>query len=356
MYSIYNQTAAKYVGVVNNQSGSAVQLVSSGSSDYAKWHIIDLGGGRYSFQNIGSSLLMNLKGGSTGNWSEIIQWGSSGNYGWNEIFSLILVSSGNNPAPTPQPSPNPVQPALLKPTLNANGVYEGMTVPANQTFSVSGQYYSGTTHLYLKMRRTSPNETNQRLNTLVEASGGNWWHTIPANLMKLGTYNLSIRAARSVSEQNCNDYDCKNHSDTTITIYVKAVGAPQTVLNWIDSSVGTQYGNGQCVILINAYLTKFWNITTAGKGINSAYQIPNMTFPTGWRKIPYYQGFIPQPGDIAIWNQYYNGSSIHGHTAIIISATECSMVTLDQNWGNLSAQKVYNHTYTGFWGVIRPIY
>src|SRR5699024_7756443 len=64
-------------------------------------------------------------------------------------------------------------------------------------------------------------------------------------------------------------------------------------------------------------------------------------------------GFVPEPGDIAVWGADLNSSGT-GHVAIVLSANENSFVSMDQNWPQGSACKQVTHTYNKFWGVIRP--
>jgi hypothetical protein len=142
---------------------------------------------------------------------------------------------------------------------------------------------------------------------------------------------------------------------------LERVGAPQNVLDWIEKSKGKKYGEDEeCVIYINYYLTEFWGMTTAGK-INSAYQIFDtsmITFPEGWR-IEYTEGFVPQPGDIAVWGQNWYSGSKHGHVAIVVEGSTKDQVVVYDQWDGRGAvgQSIYTHANRkNFLGVIRPAY
>jgi uncharacterized repeat protein (TIGR02543 family) len=114
-------------------------------------------------------------------------------------------------------------PPLTPSTLNANGVWDGMTVPANRDFAVGGTFATGegAHSLYLRLRRTSPNESTPRINTPVNWGVSSWDYIIPADQLTPGEYNLNIRVARSAVEQHCENWDCANHRDTTIRIIVE---------------------------------------------------------------------------------------------------------------------------------------
>lgn len=131
---------------------------------------------------------------------------------------------------------------------------------------------------------------------------------------------------------------------------------------WALSKVGQridtdgQYG-AQCVDLIVQYCKENFGWNPQGSGNAEAYRtvaLPN----SSWTRIQNTPEFVPQPGDIAIWNPTESNGNC-GHVAIVISATVSSFVSVDQNWVNFSltngsaAAKV-THTYSGFWGVIRP--
>lgn len=126
----------------------------------------------------------------------------------------------------------------------------------------------------------------------------------------------------------------------------------------IGKSIDTdgQYG-AQCVDLIVQYCNTNFGWNPQGTGNAEAYRtvkLPN----SSWQRIQNTPDFIPQPGDIAIWNPA-SSNGYCGHVAIVISANINSFVSVDQNWYNSNSTKgspaaKVTHNYTNFWGVIRP--
>jgi len=105
------------------------------------------------------------------------------------------------------------------------------------------------------------------------------------------------------------------------------------VTAWFDQVVNARQsvGNGQCVGLINGYLTRFWGVTTAGHGINSAYQMwttNGLDFlkDLGFQKIPRTSGFEVRTGDILVWS-----GGTDGHTGIATSTSTGTFNTVEQN-------------------------
>ncbi|MDR0469432.1 MAG: CHAP domain-containing protein [Peptococcaceae bacterium] len=127
-------------------------------------------------------------------------------------------------------------------------------------------------------------------------------------------------------------------------------------LGWALSQVGNMIGNGQCTRLAEAYTWQFFGFFPK----TTPKDYPSIDLPDGWEKIKHYPGFIPSPGDIAIWvpgrgSWGWIGDS--GHTAIILSATDTLITSVDQNFttsGNGSPAEIITHTYDSFWGVLRP--
>lgn len=122
---------------------------------------------------------------------------------------------------------------------------------------------------------------------------------------------------------------------------------------WAKAQVGKSinhdglYG-AQCVDLIQAY---YAFLGEKSPSIN-AYRYASVSLPSGWTRIKYYSGFVPQPGDIAIWT--YSTSS-NGHAAIITSATSSKMYVVEQNGSQgYTRTHSYGYSYGTFYGVIRP--
>ena len=127
-------------------------------------------------------------------------------------------------------------------------------------------------------------------------------------------------------------------------------------VEWAKAQVGSMIGNGQCTRLVEAYAWQFFGVNF----YSVPKEYPAAELPDGWQKIQYYPGFIPSPGDIAIWEPgrgSWGWINELGHTAIVISATESEIVSVDQNWtasGDGSAAQIITHRYNSFWGVLRP--
>lgn len=135
---------------------------------------------------------------------------------------------------------------------------------------------------------------------------------------------------------------------------------PQEGANWALAQVGRwidtdgAYG-AQCVDLIVEYCKANFGWNPQGSGNAEAYRRVNLP-NSSWQRIQNTPEFIPQPGDIAIWNPA-ESNGYCGHVAIIISADINSFVSVDQNLkgsANGSAAEKTTHNYKNFWGVIRP--
>lgn len=135
----------------------------------------------------------------------------------------------------------------------------------------------------------------------------------------------------------------------------------QQAVDWAKAQIGKwrdydgKYG-AQCVDLFNFYVQEVFGVRPYDYfAVAYAYQLSSRNVPSGWQKIQNTPDFLPQPGDIAIWNSNHGGT---GHVAIIVSATLTSFVSIDQNWVNSSkngsAAAQVTHNYNNFWGVIRP--
>ncbi|MDR1810037.1 MAG: Ig-like domain-containing protein [Prevotella sp.] len=96
------------------------------------------------------------------------------------------------------------------------------------------------------------------------------------------------------------------------------------------------YGS-QCVDLVKYVCGTYFNHTISGNA-NSYDQLSK--FPAGSQKIPYYDSFVAQPGDIFVFITKTNGSCwglvdgvCYGHTGIIESGDEANIKTLETNAG-----------------------
>ena len=140
-----------------------------------------------------------------------------------------------------------------------------------------------------------------------------------------------------------------------LTAFAQTGGKTQTdAVNWAKAQVGKaldydgQYG-AQCVDLI-AYYYKYLGNTTPG---GNAKDYATNALPSGWKRIANYNGFVPSPGDIAVWKQ---GTSGYGHVGIVISANLSNLTVVDQ-YGSTDQKThttTYKYSWGGFYGVIRP--
>ncbi len=124
-------------------------------------------------------------------------------------------------------------------------------------------------------------------------------------------------------------------------------------VDWANSQIGKSLDydgvyDAQCVDLIKYYYSYLGVSPVSGNGCDYATN----SRPSGWSRIQYYSGFVPQPGDIAVWT--YTTSS-NGHVAIITSANASTMYVVEQNGStHVTRSHSYSYSYGTFYGVIRP--
>ncbi|MDR1891974.1 MAG: CHAP domain-containing protein, partial [Oscillospiraceae bacterium] len=111
------------------------------------------------------------------------------------------------------------------------------------------------------------------------------------------------------------------------------------------------YG-AQCVDLISYYYDYLGVPHPPGNAIDFAWN----TLPSGWQRLWNTASFVPQPGDIVVWD---DGG--YGHIAIVVSNngnSTSSFQSVDQNWvgggPNGSAGALVNHNYSNVYCFIRP--
>lgn len=114
------------------------------------------------------------------------------------------------------------------------------------------------------------------------------------------------------------------------TAYADTPRTQQDAINWAMSKVGgildyDKKHGAQCVDLINYYYQFFGLPVIYGH----AYHFANNRLPDSrWVRYVYYNGMVPQPGDIAV-----SKNLDYGHVAIVIDATANQMGIVDQNGG-----------------------
>lgn len=114
------------------------------------------------------------------------------------------------------------------------------------------------------------------------------------------------------------------------------------------------YG-AQCVDLIKAYLNKVFGIKPGSWG-NAKYYWLNFEkhseLVKNFTKIKNTASFVPQKGDIMVWDG--NQGNGCGHVAICTGEGDTSeFYSYDQNWNGKAMHKV-KHGYDNVYGVLRP--
>lgn len=121
---------------------------------------------------------------------------------------------------------------------------------------------------------------------------------------------------------------------------------------------GTDYDGAygvQCVDLIKLYLDKVFGIK-AGSWGNAKYYWLNFEkiseLKNSFTKISNTASFVPQKGDIMVWNGKVGSGC--GHVAICTGkGTTSYFYSYDQNWNGKKMHKV-KHGYDNVYGVLRP--
>jgi hypothetical protein len=97
-----------------------------------------------------------------------------------------------------------------------------------------------------------------------------------------------------------------------------------------------------------AYYYRYLGTTTPG-GNGKDYATNKL--PDGWTRIQYYSGFVPQPGDIAVWT---TGGGGYGHVAIVTEGNASTFSVVEQNWGHSYCTSRTKVSTSAIWGVVRP--
>lgn len=134
------------------------------------------------------------------------------------------------------------------------------------------------------------------------------------------------------------------------------------VVEWAKSNIGKRvnidnYRGSQCWDTPNFIFKRYWGFVTWG----NAKDMANYRYPKGFRFYRYSSGFVPEPGDIAVWHPG-NGIGSDGHTAIVVGPSNKSyFYSVDQNWVNSnswtgSSGRLVRHPYVSVTGFVRPPY
>ncbi|HEI2155707.1 TPA: glucosaminidase domain-containing protein [Staphylococcus aureus] len=134
------------------------------------------------------------------------------------------------------------------------------------------------------------------------------------------------------------------------------------VAEWAKSNIGKRinidgYRGSQCWDTPNFIFKRYWGFVTWG----NAKDMANYRYPRGFRFYRYSSGFVPEPGDIAVWHPG-NGIGSDGHTAIVVGPSNKNyFYSVDQNWVNSnswtgSPGALIRHGYASVTGFVRPPY
>lgn len=156
---------------------------------------------------------------------------------------------------------------------------------------------------------------------------------------------------------------------SSITASAASTKTKEQAVAWINSRIGGNVRNMdgaagyQCVDMVLEYYS-FLGVSGGGGNACQYGTGVNNKLPSGFRRIPDEYGFVPQPGDIAVWDIGYGELAYCGHVGLVISADLYS-ITIAEVWGNSSGtdslirKNTYPYnggSYQHFWGVIRPEY
>lgn len=149
-----------------------------------------------------------------------------------------------------------------------------------------------------------------------------------------------------------------------VSVNAAATKTKDEAVNWINSrswqkakDMDGLYG-AQCVDFIQEYYSF---LGVSGGGGNACDYAWN-TLPKDFTRIQDYYGFVPEAGDIAVWDVGYGDMRQYGHVGLVISA-DLYKIKIAEVWGASNDYVVHvgeypynNGTYQHFWGVIRPKY
>lgn len=75
----------------------------------------------------------------------------------------------------------------------------------------------------------------------------------------------------------------------------------------------------------------------------------------GWKKIRYKEGFVPEPGDILVWDENIGNGA--GHVAVAIEGCSTSRIKcIDQSGSAQEPTQYSTFNYSHFYGVVRPLW
>lgn len=113
----------------------------------------------------------------------------------------------------------------------------------------------------------------------------------------------------------------------------------------------------QCVDFVKLYLDKVFGIKAGAWGNARDYWTDfdiREPLKKNFTKISNTPDFVPEKGDIVVWNGDISSKNDYGHIAVASGEGDTSyFYSYDQNW-NGKAMKKIKHSYTALYGVLRP--
>lgn len=242
----------------------------------------------------------------------------------------------------------------------------------------SGSSYGVHLHFEILLLKSGLGSALTNTNTLANYEGTGWLRD-QSKMEGLLVTNPSTANYASASSCNMNSswdwesipYHCGSVTYTYNTSQVK-IGGKSSVTSyatkaqasdWVDKRIGQlstdMTGDNVCsdMDFIKEY-TKFLGL----KELNGTpANFSTMTLPDGYTRIKNWtgvDGFVPDPGDIAIWIGGPYGTN--GHVGIVLAADGWNITKLAEisSNGGQGSSKITSRAdnYDYFWGVIRPKY
>ncbi len=170
------------------------------------------------------------------------------------------------------------------------------------------------------------------------------------------TYTSTLTVKPTSTTNGIRTYGCYCGDSYTETVTIDDYTSENAV-NWCKEQLGYEREwdgvyEFQCVDFLAYYLYYLGNTELiGGNACDYAYK----TVPKGWSKIAYYDGFVPMPGDIAVWTYSSGEYAAYGHVAVVVSADANQMTVIHQNWsGQYVTENSIRYSYGNFYGVLRP--
>ncbi len=114
---------------------------------------------------------------------------------------------------------------------------------------------------------------------------------------------------------------------------------------------------GQCVDLFRQYVHELLALSQPKSVVGAADFWTNYdsdpVLKENFDKIANSETFVPQAGDVGIWNKKAGGG--FGHIGVCTGKGDTNTFeSFDQNWKTISVCELITHNYTNFYGVLRP--